>query len=242
MKKLFLKNEVLFAIVWIVIYVVGFSNADLISDKIGMEKSVTAGLGLILSAILFLFARRNRLNEYLGLCAFKGDIKKHLYFLPLIVLSLVNIWNGFQMNMEILPSIFAVISMLFVGFLEEIIFRGLLFNAMKKDGLASAVVVSSVTFGIGHAVNLLLGAPVMETILQLIYATAIGFLFTSLFLSGKSILPLIASHMFINATSVFARPLGQTADILLAAFQTVLAVSYGVWILKKAYAAPKQEA
>ncbi len=242
MKKLFYKNEILFAVIWIVIYVVGFSNADLISEKIGVEKSVTAGLGLVLSAILFLFARRNKLNEYLGLCAFRGDVKKHLYFLPLIVLSLVNVWNGFQMNMEILPSIFYVISMLFVGFLEEIIFRGFLFNAMRKDGLASAVIVSSLTFGIGHAVNLLLGAQVLETILQLIYTSAIGFLFTALFLSGKSILPLIVSHMFINATSVFARPLPHTADILLAAFQTVLAVAYGAWILKKAYRAQEKGA
>lgn len=239
MKKLFYKNEILFAVIWIVIYVVGFSNADLISESIGMEKSITAALGLVLSAALYWFVHKNRLSEYMGLCMFQADMKKHLYFLPLIVLSLVNVWNGFQMNMKLLPSVFAVISMLCVGFLEEIIFRGFLFNAMRKDGLTSAVIVSSVTFGIGHAVNLLLGAPVLATVLQLIYATAIGFLFTALFLSGKSILPLIASHMFINATSIFARPLTQTADILLAAFQTVLALAYGAWIMKKAYVAQK---
>ena len=239
MKKLFYKNEILFAVIWIVIYVVGFSNADRISESIGMEKSITAALGLVLSAALYWFVHKNRLSEYMGLCMFQADMKKHLYFLPLIVLSFVNVWNGFQMNMKLLPSVFAVISMLCVGFLEEIIFRGFLFNAMRKDGLTSAVIVSSVTFGIGHAVNLLLGAPVLATVLQLIYATAIGFLFTALFLSGKSILPLIASHMFINATSIFARPLTQTADILLAAFQTVLALAYGAWIMKKAYVAQK---
>lgn len=38
--------------------------------------------------------------------------------------------------------------MLCVGFLEEVIFRGLLFTAIAKDTIKTAVVLSSVTFGI----------------------------------------------------------------------------------------------
>ena len=84
MKKLFYKNEILFAVIWIVIYVVGFSNADRISESIGMEKSITAALGLVLSAALYWFVHKNRLSEYMGLCMFQADMKKHLYFLPLM--------------------------------------------------------------------------------------------------------------------------------------------------------------
>ena len=54
-----------------------------------------------------------------------------------------------------------MVSMLFVGVLEEVIFRGLLFLAMAKDSMKAAVIVSSVTFGMGHIVNLLSGAPLL---------------------------------------------------------------------------------
>ncbi len=233
MKKLFQKNELIFVLLWILVYVVGFSGADLLSEQIGLEKSVTAGLGLVLSTVLLAFIAKNRLFKHTGLCAFEGSFKKHLYFVPLIVLSLVNVWNGFQMNLSPAETVLWLVSMLFVGFLEEIIFRGLLFNAMRKDNLKTAVIVSSVTFGIGHIVNLLTGAPVPDTLLQIVYAAALGFLFTVMFLTGKSLVPCIISHAFINMTSVFARPFSNMGDILICVFQTALSIAYGLWLLKK---------
>ncbi len=233
MKKLFQKNELLFALLWILVYVAGFSAADMLSEKIGLAKSITAALGLFLSACLFAFVFKNRLLKHVGLCAFQGSMKGYLYFVPLIVLSLVNVWNGFQLNYTWVVSVLWLISMLFVGFLEEIIFRGLLFNAMRRDNLKTAVIVSSLTFGIGHIVNLLNGAPVFDTLLQIVYASAIGFLFTAMFITGKSLLPCIAAHAFINMTSVFARPMTDAGSIIIAAFQTILSVAYGIRLLKK---------
>ena len=48
--------------------------------------------------------------------------------------------------------------MLCVGFLEEVIFRGLLFTAIARNNIKSAVIISSVTFGIGHIINLFNGS------------------------------------------------------------------------------------
>lgn len=48
MTKLFRKKEILFAIVWIVVYVVGSSVADSLSEAAGLEKSIT----LIFDAVL----------------------------------------------------------------------------------------------------------------------------------------------------------------------------------------------
>ena len=191
-----------------------------------------------MSAVLFAFIWKNGLCAHAGLCAFRGNIRKYLYFVPLIVISSVNLINGVQMNLSVYESVFYVVSMLWVAFLEEIIFRGLLFPAMAKDNLKLAVVVSSVTFGMGHIVNLFLGEPLFDTLLQLIYASAIGFLFTAIFLTGKSLLPCIISHAFINATSAFARPLTDTTDIVVAIVQTVLSVLYGAWLLKNTECAP----
>ncbi len=45
--------------------------------------------------------------------------------------------------------------MLCVGFIEEVIFRGLLFRAIAKDNVKTAIIISSITFGTGHLLNLI---------------------------------------------------------------------------------------
>ena len=51
-----------------------------------------------------------------------------------------------------------IILMLCVGFIEEVIFRGFLFKAIAKDNVKTAIIISSVTFGVGHLVNLVNGS------------------------------------------------------------------------------------
>ena len=101
--------------------------------------------------------------------------------LPLAVIVSVNFWSGINLNFNILPTILTIVSMLLVGFIEEIIFRGFLFKAMAKDGIVSAFIVSSLTFAIGHIVNLFNGAELLPTLLQIADAGAGGFLFTTIF-------------------------------------------------------------
>ena len=137
------------------------------------------------------------------------------------------------MNYSAAESVFYVISMLCAGFIEEIIFRGFLFKAIEKSSLKQAIVISSLTFGIGHIVNLLNGAPVLATLLQICYASAIGFLFTILFYKGKSLIPCIITHAAVNSLSVFAAESTETVDIIVAAVLTVVAAAYALWILKK---------
>ena len=119
-----------------------------------------------------------------------------------------------------------------VGFLEEVIFRGFLFGAMRKNGLTAAVIVSSLTFGMGHIVNLLTGAPVLDTLLQLVYASAIGFCYTGIYLVSGSIVPCILSHIFVNSTSVFAIEPDERGLLITAIIQTLLGAGYGLWLLR----------
>ncbi len=233
MKKLFDKDEVWFAVAWIVIYVVGFSNADALSESIGIPKLLTVLFGLILSVVLYGFVRKHDLSGYLGLCPVAGMPRNLLHFLPLIVISSVNFWNGVTLNCAPAETVLYILSMCCVGFLEEVIFRGLLFKGMCKTNVTSAILVSSLTFGMGHVVNLLLGAPLLDTVLQLIYASAIGFCYTAIFLRFGSIVPCILSHALVNSTSVFAlEPTGK-GQIITAGVQTLLSTVYGLWLLKK---------
>ena len=124
--------------------------------------------------------------------------------------------------------------MLFVGFLEEIIFRGFLFKAMAESNLKSAIIVSSIIFGIWHFVNLIngSGAELLTNICQVVSAMAIGFLFVALFYKTKSLLAPIIAHMAINSLSAFAVNITNTQQVITSAVISVIAAIYGVFILK----------
>ncbi|MBR4101816.1 MAG: CPBP family intramembrane metalloprotease [Oscillospiraceae bacterium] len=233
MRKLFEKSEIWFAVMWIIIYVVGFSTADSISESMGIPKLVTAVFAIVLSVILLLFAKKNDLMGYFGLCRLQGSIRQFLFFLPLIIVSSVNFWNGVSCNQSALEAVLFVISMIGVGFLEELIFRGFLFKAMCRDNVKTAIVVSSLTFGFGHIVNLLRGAELAENLQQLIYASAIGFCFTVLFYVGKSIIPCIIVHALVNSTSIFGVDGNATLQIITTIIITVVSVAYGVYLLRR---------
>ena len=235
MKKFYEKNEIWFAVIFIIVYVVGTALADMFSDMIGVGKSITVAYTFALSIFLAVWIFKNGLKEKYGLIAPEFNFKKDLFYLPLLVLISINFFFGARLNANALETVLYVLSMLAVGFLEEVIFRGLLFKAMAKDNLKVAVIVSSLTFGIGHVVNLITGnGAVVATILQIIYATAVGFLFVIIFLKGGSLLPCIIAHALVNASSIFS---AQDESILwmqlvTAGVTIVVAAAYSVYLIK----------
>lgn len=234
MKNLYNKSNLWFSIIWIITYVILFSVADNLSEKTGYMKSITVLVGLVLSIIIIIFLKKNNLLEKYGLCSFKGNIKSFLYFIPLLAILTVNLWNGIKMNTSVINTILFIISMLCVGFLEEIIFRGFLFVSMSQNGLKSAIVMSSITFGIGHIVNLLNGGDFVPTLLQVFYAIAIGFLFTIMFYKSKSLIPCIIVHAVFNSLSIFSvENSSMTFDVITCIFLCVVSIGYALWILKK---------
>lgn len=150
-----------------------FSLADNISANSGTAKIITAPLSVIMAALLLAWIAKNGLSKKYGLQKVKIDYGKYLYFLPLIAIATNNLWGGLSVHLSVLETILHIISMICVGFLEEIIFRGFLFLALCQNNVKQAVLISSLTFGIGHIVNLLNGAEVLSTLLQICYAAAL---------------------------------------------------------------------
>lgn len=235
MKRLYEKNELTFALVWIGIYVVLFSLGDELSARIGIEKLVTAIVGAVLMLTSYIWILKNGLAETYGLCPMKGSGKDYLYFTPLLVMLTVNLWWGVQLNLTVLETALYVFSMLCVGFLEELIFRGFLFKALCRDNLKQAILISSLTFGIGHIVNLLNGAEVVSTLLQVCYAVAVGFLFTYIFHTSGSLWVCILVHGVFNSLSVFSGEGANTVQngVVSALFLCVLCGGYSIYLMKK---------
>ena len=57
LKRLYSKSKIWFAVAWIIAYCVLMSAGDSLSAIIGLEKSVTLAIGILLSAILLLFLK-----------------------------------------------------------------------------------------------------------------------------------------------------------------------------------------
>lgn len=233
MKKLYYQDPAWFAVLWIGIYILVFGNADNLSETIDIPKLLTVPAGLLLSFLLWRFLHRNRLSAEHGLCRCRGNLRVFFYFLPLIAISSVNFWNGLVFQTSPLIIVLHILSMCCVAFLEEVIFRGLLFRSLCRQNVIMAIWVSSLTFGFGHIVNLVFGEPVLPTLMQLVYASAIGFCYTAIVYRGGSLLPCILSHAFVNATSIFAPEPDTSHLILTTIIQTILGIGYGLWLLRK---------
>ena len=231
MQNIHKKNELFFALIWIAVYVIGISTADGFSEEIGILKVITLPVALVLSFFLYGWIRKNKLQQYYGLRRITSiDFRKYLYFLPLLVLSTANFWNGAVFEQSFLETALFIASMLCIGFLEEVIFRGCLFKALSRKSIRSATLISSVTFGIGHIVNLLNGADFLPTLLQIGYASAIGFLFTVLFIKTKSLWPGIIAHAFINATSLFAVEGNGSVQLVSSLVMVFISVGYALYL------------
>ena len=232
MKKLYEKNELSFALVWIAIYVVGTCLVEMLGETVGTYKLVSAVFHVVMALCLFLWVKRNGLAEKYGLFLPRYRLADAWFFLPLALVCLYKVVFSPVLRFSPMESACYVISMLGVGFLEELIFRGFLFRAIEKGNSTRAVIISSVTFGAGHIVNLFNGQNILDTVGQIIFAVFVGFALVVLFHKGKSLVPCIVFHSLNNALSVFAneeaqaRVLGgETAALILPALAAVLLAS-----------------
>jgi len=254
-KKLYEKNELTFSLVWIGLYVVVMNIAlqfcggfDDLANKTASQVLVPVICICVLAVVSTVWILRNGLSEKYGLCRFKGNRTQFLYFIPLIIMSCVNLINGLGLTAPLAVAVLMMVNLAVAGYVEEIIFRGFLFRAMEKDNLRSAIIVSAITFGAGHIVNLANTADTLGVLLQVCYAIVIGFLYTIVVYKGGSLWPCIASHMFVNGSSTFALeqgPFSQLVGVVFGQVSTdlvqvcssvfimVISGGYALWLWKK---------
>ena len=93
MNKLYNKSELIFSIVFIVIYVVGASLCDTLSTMVGIDKIFTFIFLSILSLVLLLWIIKNNLLRKYGLCAPNFRSRYFLYYIPLLILISTNFFQ-----------------------------------------------------------------------------------------------------------------------------------------------------
>lgn len=162
-------------------------------ETIYLIQAICFVLAAIVGALIY---RKYKPNYKISL---NFPFDKVLYFIPIIFMEFIvlipeYINEGFYLhnNMRLFGIIF--IFTLAVGFSEEFFFRGIILNILKNDGVTYSIIVSSVVFGLLHGANLLGGANLIYTILQILYAFLFGLVAASIVMLSGSLTPVIIWH------------------------------------------------
>ena len=224
-----MKNKELFyTIIYIIFYVI--SNS-IVLNNYGQISIQSLLVNTVITVTLISTIISTKKTKYYGLTKVNKP-KKYLYFIPLILLVLINFIGGIKIINTPKEIVLFMLTMLEVGLIEEILFRGFLFKTIEKDDQKTAIIITSLTFGIGHIVNLLNGADFIPTLIQIIYSVSVGYLFVKILIKTKSLWPCIITHSLLNALSIFSM---QTIIIFYISSILMLAVSisYACYINKK---------
>ena len=242
MTKLYKKSEITFAILWIAAYVILSSLGDQLSESVGITKSVTAVLHVAMALILFFWIRKNNLGVKYGFCRSKFPAKRFLFYIPLAIIASASLWNGISPRFGFPETLLFVVSMCCVGFLEEVIFRGLLFRAMEKNNVKTAIIVSALTFGLGHIVNLFNGSgrDLTASLIQIVFAILVGFVLVLIFYHGGSLIPCIVFHSVNNALTAFETEGTMDPKLQMALNIVLILVVLGGYLLYLVKAFPKE--
>ncbi|MCK5780892.1 MAG: CPBP family intramembrane metalloprotease [Psychrilyobacter sp.] len=134
-----------------------------------------------------------------------GKIKKKqvLWLLPCYVGILFSIYLLFSSAIHVGVAkeqwtniLLIFITVIFVGFSEEVVFRGILLRgAMKKFNYIPALLISAFGFALLHTVNVLGGQSISVTIQQFIMTFIFALFFIPLALKINNLVPLIIFHI-----------------------------------------------
>lgn len=224
-----MKNKELFyTIIYIIFYVI--SNS-IVLNNYGQISIQSLLVNTVITITLVSTIISTKKTKYYGLVKVNKP-NKYLYFVPLTLLVLINFIGGIKIQNTPKEITLFILTMLEVGFIEEILFRGYLFKILEKDNQKTAIIITSLTFGIGHIVNLLNGADFIPTLIQILYSISIGYLFVKILIKTKSLWPCIITHSLLNALSIFSN---QTTIIFYISSILLLfiSLSYSFYLNKK---------
>ncbi len=129
-----------------------------------------------------------------------------------------------------------------VGIMEELYLRGLLQNIIekwfgeRKNGTLYAILIASILFGAGHIFGAL-GQPITVIISKVVWATALGVYFGSVYVKTKNLWVPIILHFVINLVGIpfcFSTSNQYPTIALIACLVSYIILGiYGIRIIRK---------
>lgn len=141
-----------------------------------------------------------------------------IFLVQAMLLAMVLYDTGWEFkSISVKTIVLMITSNMAIGLFEEVLMRGLILNKLlsawghKQYGVAVAVFVSSLMFGMLHIFNYLSDSTLLiATITQIIYATFAGVFFAVLYLKTKSIWLIAFLHGLTDIISDIGVTLSKT--------------------------------
>ena len=222
-----------FIIIFVALNIVGAA----LSATINVIYSGQILLLLVFFLFLLFYAQKNKLKNIIGLTKISSyDIKANLFYVPLIIIVLTNGVFFFDKTIPFLDIFMVIPFMALVAFIEEFLFRGLLLKAIEeRRNTKTAVIISGLTFGFGHIINLLIGYTGISQIIQIILAVLIGTVLSVLFVRTKSIVPGIIFHFFFNIASALSAEVEPLQNYIMVGIIIAISSVYLAYLLRKEF-------
>ena len=123
--------------------------------------------------------------------------------------------------MKSVPEIlFFALFVFLVGFSEELLCRGIMTETMlrkygnTKNGIWLSIITSSVSFGLLHLTNILMGQSVLDTGVQVITATCVGIFFNAIYVRHRNVYAIALIHGMIDFVAMWEQGFFQGSSIL----------------------------
>ncbi len=227
MKHLRETRPVWHALLWIAIYVALVNVGGALGSSLGGPDVATGILLAGLAVVLVLYLRQAGLADLSGLRPPRANtMRAVLYLSPLFGISLFQYAKGLAPELDAGAVLSALLLVVGVGFVEELLFRGLLFQAiLTKSALNRAILITGITFGIGHVVNLARGYTMSDQLIQVVAAVVIGVALAYVVAITGSIIPGAIFHALFNLSGTITAA-NTSMDVYILSAMVVVLVPY----------------
>lgn len=233
MNKLQENKPIWHAMIWVLAYILIVNIGDNISGIYGKGNIVTVVLLIIFSLVLLLYLNKNNWFALYGFNKIKkSDLFKTLFYIPLIITIFIHYFRGINQELGYTGFALGILTMICVGFIEELLFRGFLYQGiLKKSGTIKAVIISGTTFGIGHVVNLLRGYSMADQVNQVIVGILIGIVLALLVAFTNNIIPCVLYHIFFNISGTITNS-NLEMETYMVIITGIICILYSVYLMK----------
>lgn len=226
-----MKKSVFLAVASFILYLLQSLICGIIVGTFNIDESIAEICSSIFVLGIVFFMIRKRLSYY-GFCKWKGNDFYKINFV-LFLVPLVNVpylFSGAKINIVI-----AIISSIYIGIMEEIVFRSFLCRSIEQMSNENiAIIISSMIFGCFHFLNIG-NYPLIYVLLQVLYAFGMGIVFSVVFYKSKSIIPCIIIHILIDFLGTFELEPIFIAEIIGTIICSLCALYYYFFVRKKEY-------
>lgn len=196
---------------------------------------VAQGCAFIVMAVAITLYMRKK-DSTMAIFGFRrlagGNNKAALYYVPLGIIVFVQPgMGGLNSELAVGKVVLILLFSLVVGYTEESIFRGIIWEKLKGKGSLFYILFSSIFFGILHMANALNGRDWLSIVLQIINALLIGLILALLIEMTARILPLIIFHFMFDAMAQLTDATTTENEVLVVSVLNICYLLYGTYLV-----------